>query len=183
MDDFGCVTGRLQPMHLDHLDLFRTVLARHEHLIVAVTNPDPTARIAHPQHDSRHLGDDNPFTYYERQAFVRAALVADGIASGRFEIVPFPLHSADLVEQYVPLGVTQYVRVFAPWEESKAEMLRSYGYHVVVLPGDAAARRSGRDVRAALRSASEWRHLLPRSVATGVEQSLALKPLSERTGP
>lgn len=180
MADIGCVTGRLQPMHLDHLDLFRIVLADHDRVVVAITNPDPGARQEHAEHAFRHLPEDNPFTFYERQAFVRAALIADGVPPARFEIVPFPLHSPDLVGHYVPFGATQYVRTYGSWEDGKAEMLRAYGYPVTVLQGNGSARRSGRDVRAALRSGGEWRHLVPKAVAAAVSQALDARGMAAR---
>ena len=180
MEDTGCVTGRLQPIHLDHLDLMRIVLERHHRLIVAITNPDPSARTRDSRHEFRHLPADNPFTYYERQTFVRSALMNDGVSSDRFDIVPFPLHNGSLVAHYVPLRATQYVRTYSAWEDGKAEMLRSYGYPVVVIHGNGAVRRSGKDIRAALGSGEEWRHSLPDSVAALVRAALRSQPMSQR---
>ena len=37
----ACVTGRFQPVHHQHLDLFEIALREAGYLIVAVTNPEP----------------------------------------------------------------------------------------------------------------------------------------------
>ncbi len=42
----ACVTGRFQPLHDQHLELFEIALTHCEHLIIAITNPDPGARQA-----------------------------------------------------------------------------------------------------------------------------------------
>jgi nicotinamide mononucleotide adenylyltransferase len=181
--DAGCVTGRLQPLHLDHLDLFDMVLSRHMNLVVAITNPDPAALVPDPRHPCRHEPAANPFTFFERQEFAHAALSGAGIEPDRYRVVPFPLHDADVVHGYVPVHVVQYVRTFSTWETGKSEMLGGYGYRVELLEGDPDARISASDIRAALRSGGEWRHLVPAPVADLVERFLEHRPLADRGGP
>ena len=53
----ACVTGRFQPVHADHLRLFRLALAASGRLVVAVTNPDPGTLRAEPASSHRHLGE------------------------------------------------------------------------------------------------------------------------------
>jgi len=75
-----CVTGRFQPVHADHLRLFRAALAGGDRLVVAVTNPDPGACRAEPTSGHRHRADANPFTYFERVGLLAAALAgSDGL--------------------------------------------------------------------------------------------------------
>lgn len=166
----GCVTGRLQPVHNGHLELFRMVLAAGLRLIVGITNPDPPSREAHPDHDSRHLAENNPFTFHQRLTMVHAALASAGISPVRYDIVPFPLHNPERVEHYVPLDVVQYVRVFSsPWEAGKADMLRGYGYTVELVDGDGEHRITASSIREAYRLGRPWRDLVPAPVADLVD--------------
>ena len=65
------VTGRFQPVHHQHLELFALALAEHDHLVVAVTNPDSGARHEAATSTHRHTDAANPFTYFERLRLLR----------------------------------------------------------------------------------------------------------------
>ena len=58
----AAVTGRFQPVHAQHLELFALALAEHDHLVVAVTNPDSGARHEAATSTHRHTDAANPFT-------------------------------------------------------------------------------------------------------------------------
>lgn len=174
----GCVTGRLQPVHNGHLELFRMVLDAGLRLVVGITNPDPPSRAEHPDHGSRHLEENNPFTYYQRMTMVRAALRSAHVERDRYEIVPFPLHDRDRVGHYVPFDVVQYVRVFSRWEAGKAEMLRGYGYSVKAIQGDVEQRITATDIREGLRRGRPWHHLVAPPVAELIESYRAHRPVS-----
>ena len=85
MIELGCVTGRFQPVHCQHMELFE--MARHQcgHLIVAVTNPDPGARHPEPTSTHRHTAAANPFTYYERVRLSTAAFEVQELAGVRHD--------------------------------------------------------------------------------------------------
>ncbi|MDH3462101.1 MAG: hypothetical protein OEM32_00555, partial [Acidimicrobiia bacterium] len=57
----GCVSGRFQPLHNDHLELIIKVLDRHDLLMVAITNPDADTREEHSSNPVRHRPQSNPF--------------------------------------------------------------------------------------------------------------------------
>ncbi len=161
----ACVTGRFQPVHADHLRLFRRALDERGRLVIGITNPDPGARRPEPTSGHRHLPEANPFTYFERLELLAAALAsADGVgptAAARVRMVPFDLARPEHWSAYVPLSAVQYVGVSAAWERDKARRLGAAGYQVVEVPGDAATRRSASEVRAALRRGSGWEPLVP----------------------
>ncbi len=157
----ACVTGRFQPVHDDHLRLFRQALAGAETLVVAVTNPDPGTYRAEPAAEHRHRADANPFTYFERLLLLTAAVGADPALAGRVHVVPFDLARPEHWGAYVPLDAVQHVGVYGEWEREKARRLAAAGYPVVEVPGDPTARRSGTAVRAALRAGSGWEELVP----------------------
>lgn len=174
--DVGCVTGRFQPLHHGHLELFGEVLRRHGRLIVAITNPDPSTHVPDPTHGERHLPESNPFTFFERCRFVEEALRESPVGRDRFSIVPFPLHRPELWHHYVPLEAVQYVRVFSLWERRKVELL-SKRYRVYELTG--TKRHSGTSIRARIEAGEPWDEDVPRSVAALAGAFLA----AHRAGP
>lgn len=162
-EPLACVTGRFQPVHADHLRLFRRALAGADRLVVAVTNPDPGARRAEPASDHRHRADANPFTYFERVELLVSALADDlGPERGaQVRFVPFDLARPEHWAHYVPLSAVQYVGVYGPWEREKAQRLAAGGYRVVQVPGDPSGRRTSTAIRAAVRSGQDWERLVP----------------------
>lgn len=172
-----CVTGRFQPVHDDHLRLFRTALRAGDRLIVAVTNPDPGTRRAEPTSEHRHLADANPFTYYERVELLTAALASgEGSAGTRgadVYIVPFDLARPEHWSHYVPLSAVQYVGVYGPWEREKVRRLAAGGYQVVEVPGDESTRRSATAIRSVLRTGQDWEQLVPPSTVAVLRMLLA----------
>lgn len=155
----AAVTGRFQPVHAQHLELFALALAAHDHLVVAVTNPDSGAR--HPASTSAHRHTDaaNPFTYYERVRLLDAALAGAGLAD-RTTVVPFDLTRPALWHEYVPRDAVQYVRAYSPWESDKAGRLADGGYAVVVVDGDPAGKLDATAIREHFDDGT-WRGLVP----------------------
>ena len=81
MTSAGVIHGRFQVLHNDHLAYIMAAKLRCEHLVVGITNPDPTLTkedFADPQ---RSLAINNPLTYFERYTMVRAVLVEAGLTS------------------------------------------------------------------------------------------------------
>ncbi|GAA3224976.1 nicotinamide-nucleotide adenylyltransferase [Pseudonocardia petroleophila] len=175
----GCVTGRFQPVHDQHLELIGIALAECDHVIVAVTNPDPDARHEESTSAHRHTPAANPFTYYERSRLLTAALAGAGWA-GRTTVVPFDLTRPAVWAAYVPPDARQYVRAYDGWERQKAAALEAGGYRVTVLRGDPAAKRSATDVRALLASGAQWRDAVPAGVAPLLAELLAATPMATR---
>jgi len=161
----GMIHGRFQPFHSGHLEYLRGAAARSDEVFVGITNPDP-ARIRPESSDPlRHLPESNPWTYAERLLMVKAAARDLGLDLGRVHVIPFPVNEPELWHAYVPEGVTQYIRLFSDWGDTKLERLRAAGCDVVVLDEGAEKEISGADVRAALREGGEWEALVPEGVA------------------
>ncbi|HVL86064.1 MAG TPA: cytidyltransferase [Pseudonocardia sp.] len=178
MSPLGCVTGRFQPVHDQHLELFGLVLARCAHLVVAVTNPDTGARHPEAAAPHRHTAQANPFTYYERARLLDAALAGAGLRD-RATVVPFDLTRPHLWHQYVPVHARQFVRVHGPWERTKAAWLAGAGYAVTVFDGDPATRVAATDLRALL-AGDGWRHAVPAATVPVLDDLLAARPMRER---
>jgi cytidyltransferase-like protein len=159
------VHGRFQPFHAGHLEYLRGAAARSDEVFVGITNPD-RARIKPERSDPlRHLPESNPWSYVERLLMVKAAALELGLDLAHVHVIPFPVNEPDLWQAYVPEDVTQYIRLFSDWGDTKLERLRAAGYDVVVLDEGAEKRVSGADVRAALRDGGDWESLVPPSVA------------------
>ena len=174
---FGCVTGRFQPVHAQHLELFDIALAACRHLIIAVTNPDTGAHHAEASSRHRHTAAANPFSYFERLRLLEVALRERGWAE-RITVVPFDLTRPQFWPQYVPLSARQFVRAYTDWERQKAERLEHAGYAVTVLEGDPAQRLSGIDIRACMRSGDgRWRALVPAATVPLLDAQLEQRPL------
>lgn len=175
MSPLACVTGRFQPVHEQHLELFELALCEAEHLIVAVTNPDTGARHEEPTSAHRHLAEANPFTYFERLRLLQAALAERGL-SDRTSIVPFDLTRPGTWHEYVPAHTRQFVRAYSPWEREKASRLADAGYPVTVLDGDAATRLSAADIRARLGTDRRaWAELVPPAVVPALAELIAAR--------
>lgn len=147
----ACVTGRFQPVHHQHLELFALALADAEHLVVAVTNPDVLARQEESTSAHRHTAGANPFTYFERVRLLTMALQAESL-SDWVTVVPFDLTRPDTWADYVPLDAHHFVRAYSPWERHKADLLREHGYEVTLVEGDSEHRIASTEIRETLRS-------------------------------
>jgi nicotinamide mononucleotide adenylyltransferase len=179
MSSLAAVTGRFQPVHAQHVELFGLALAGAERLAVAITNPDAETRQEVWSSTHRHTEQANPFSYYERARMLHAALSEAGLAS-RVTLVPFDLTRPGVWGEYVPRAARQFVRVYDEWERQKAGWLAEAGYPVTVLEGDPATRVSGTEVRAALRAGRDPGTLLPPAAARVLAELLAERAMAER---
>ena len=71
MIETGVIHGRFQVLHNDHLKYLMAGKSKCQHLVVGITNPDPTLtgpESADPHRDSPFA---NPLTYVERYTMVR----------------------------------------------------------------------------------------------------------------
>jgi nicotinamide-nucleotide adenylyltransferase len=159
------VHGRFQPFHNGHLEYLRGAYERSDEVFVGITNPDPNRIRPEASDPLRHLPESNPWSYAERLLMVKAAARGAGLALDRVHVIPFPVNEPDLWPAYVPDGVTQYIRLFSEWGDTKLDRLREAGYEVVVLDEGTEKRISGADVREALRTGGNWEELVPVGVA------------------
>ena len=168
---YGMTHGRFQPFHHGHLEYVLAALARSDHLIIGITNPDPGQTRAEAADTHRHTPEANPFTFFERQRMIRAALHAAGVNPLRVSLVPFPIHEPERWAYYCPRETVQFVRVFSAWGREKVARLRTAGWRVEVLDAGHAKQVSGRIVRQRLcEDGGGWRDLVPPSVAAVLDE-------------
>lgn len=163
MGELACVTGRFQPVHRQHMELFDIALRHAGRLIVAVTNPDSGARREDTTSAHRHRRSANPFTYYQRVRLLSAAL-AERRLTARTTIVPFDLTRPAHWHEYVPLHARQFVRAYSDWERHKGRLLADAGYRVEMLEGNPEGQLSASDIRARMAHGADWESLVPRAV-------------------
>lgn len=181
MISLACVTGRFQPIHDQHLELFELALAQHEHLLIAITNPDSGARHQEPSSTHRHTAAANPFSYYERARLIEVAIGARG-HSARCTLVPFDLVRKEFWPQYVPLDALHFVRTYGDWEREKARWFAQAGYSVTLIDGDVSKRLSAGSIRASMRAGNgDWHRLVPAATRPLLEVMLARTSMRERT--
>lgn len=176
---YGMIHGRFQPFHRGHLQYALAALARCEHLIVGITNPDPFLIVPEATDQERHHPSANVFSFFERLCMIRAALSEAQIAMTQVSIVPFPIHHPERWRFYCPAETVHFVRLFSPWGAEKVRRLQRYGWSVEILSDGAAKEISGREVRTRLCQGAGWEELVPPAVAKVLEQLRAPQRLRQ----
>ena len=133
MIDTGVAHGRFQIFHNDHLKYLQAAKARCRHLVVAITNPDPTLTKFDPADPGRSSPERNPLSYYERYRIIKRALQEQDWSPEEFSIVPLPINFPDLYQYYVPLTATFFLTIYDDWGERKLQMFQSLGLTTEVL--------------------------------------------------
>jgi len=180
----GVIHGRLQILHNDHVKFLLAGKKLCNHLIVGITNPDPTLTKAHDSNPHRSTLIANPLTYYERYVMVRETLLEKGLELSEFSIVPFPINVPELLKYYVPMDVAFFLSIYDDWGRQKKKYLQSLGLKVHVLWEVPLEKKglSGSDIRESMLKGEQWEHLLPPVVAKLVKKwdvIRRLKNLSE----
>lgn len=163
MTHIGVVHGRFQIFHFDHLAYTLTARSKCEHLIVGITNPDPTLTRADPADPHRSSPEANPVTYFERYSIIRAVLFDAGLKGTEFSIVPFPINFPELFRFYVPLDATFYLTIYDDWGRRKQGLFESLGLKVEVLwvRSLEEKRMSATSIRDLIFEGKPWEHLAP----------------------
>jgi len=165
--ELGFIHGRFQILHNDHRKYLLAGKALCRHLIVGITNPDPSLTREDSTDLNRSCTEANPLTYYERQMLIRETLIEAGVENRDFTIVPFPVNLPELYFCYVPQEAVFFVSIYDDWGRKKRDTFIRLGLqtHVLweVLPEEKGL--SGSDIRQAIVENQPWEHLVPPAVA------------------
>jgi len=165
MPHFGVIHGRFQVLHNDHLRYLLAGKERCEHLVVGITNPDPTLIREESSDPRRHLPLTNPLTYFERQWIVREALEEAGVPPSDFTIVPFPINLPKLYFYYVPREATYFLTIYDDWGRRKLERFKEIGLQTEVLWERSPQEKglTGEEIRERILTQEPWERLVPPS--------------------
>ena len=94
----GVVHGRFQPFHLHHLRYALAANEKCDHLVIGITNPDPSLTDDDAADPNRSSKVANPLTSFERLVIVRESLLGAGLEYNRFDFVPFPINKPELIK-------------------------------------------------------------------------------------
>jgi len=161
--EIGVIHGRFQILHNDHVKFLLAGKKLCDHLIVGITNPDPSLTKAHESNPHRSTLIANPMTYYERYVMIRETLLENGLELSEFSIVPFPINVPDLLKYYVPMDVVFFLSIYDGWGRQKKEYLEELGLKVHVLWEVPLEEKglSGSDIRNSMLKGEPWEHFLP----------------------
>lgn len=166
MEETGVIHGRFQVFHNDHLAYVLAGMARCRHLVVAITNPDPTLARYDQADPDRSASASNPLTYFERYTLVRAALLETGLSIDRFSVVPLPINIPELYQYYVPLEAVFFLTIYDSWGRRKLEQFEAAGLRTEILwerPQGEKGLEAG-NIRRAMAAGDPWEHWVPPAV-------------------
>ena len=168
----GVVHGRFQLFHRDHLVYVEAARARCQHLVIGITNPDPTLTRFDPADPGRSDRTRNPLTFYERYRVIKHALETEGWHSAHFSLVPLPINFPELYQYYVPLDATFFLTIYDDWGERKLSMFQSLGLKVEILWRRPLAAKglTGTQVRQVMVAGGNWQELVPPGAAAMLAQ-------------
>jgi nicotinamide-nucleotide adenylyltransferase len=175
----GVIHGRFQILHNDHVKFLLAGKKLCNHLIVGITNPDPTLTKVHDSNPNRSTLIANPLTYYERYVMVRETLLEKGLELSEFSIVPFPINVPELLKYYVPLDVVFFLSIYDDWGRQKKKYLESLGVNIHVLWEVPLEKKgfNGSDIRESMLKGGQWEHLVAPVVAKLVKKWDIIKRL------
>jgi len=167
MIETGVIHGRFQVLHNDHMKYLLAGKERCRHLVVGITNPDPTLTKDDPADISRSSPEANPLSYFERYTMIREALMECDLTMSSFSLTPFPINFPDLYRFYVPMDGTFFLTIYDAWGERKLQQFQDLGLKVEVLwrrpieeKGQTAA-----EIRRRMRTGEPWEDQVPQSTA------------------
>ena len=185
--DVGVIHGRFQVLHNDHLKYLLSGKQLCRHMVVGITNPDPSLVRSETADPNRSRLTTNPLTYYERYILIGSAMKENNISSREVSIVPLPINRPELYKYYVPMDAVFFLSIYDDWGKRKLSYFESLGLktHIIRKVPIAEKGISATDIRNFMINNQPWEHLLPRSVARLMKQwqiPERLKKLNQNCG-
>jgi len=162
----GVIHGRFQILHNDHMKYILSGKALCDHLVIGITNPDPTLtrkESSDPKRDDRFA---NPLTYYERYILLNAALKQSGLDHDEFSVVPFPINMPELYQYYVPMDAVFFFTIYDDWGRQKQQYFKTLGLKSHILREVSYEQKgiSSSEIRDRIEKGEPWEHLVPEVV-------------------
>ena len=172
MTKVGVIHGRFQILHNDHVKYLLAGKERCQHLVVGITNPDPSMTREDPSDARRSSPQANPLTYYERYRMIDKVLADQGLARHQFSIVPFPINLPDLYGYYLPMDAVFFLTIYDRWGEKKLAMFKELGLQTEILwrrlPDEKGLSAS--TIRQLIADGGHWQDMVPPAVVSLVAE-------------
>lgn len=177
----GVIHGRFQILHNDHLKYLMAGKGLCRHLVVGITNPDPSLTREDDADLKRSSRLANPLTYYERYCMIRSVMEDAGLNFNEFSIVPLPINLPDMFRYYVPMDAVFFLAIYDDWGKKKLKMFQSLGVRTHILRETALNRKgiSASDIRRHIIDNEPWEEMVPPTVAALVKDWNITKRLKE----
>jgi cytidyltransferase-like protein len=161
------VCGKFQPFHTEHFDYVLQAFTVGDHVIIGITNPDPTYVRFEEADPQRSTLDANPFTYYERYLMVLESLRDKDIGPEKYDIVPFPINVPEFWFNYIPKEAVFLLTLYDDdkWLEVRKKKLEEKGIITKVLWSRPKKGISGSQVRNQIKQGLPWDILVPSGTA------------------
>ncbi|MFX0038723.1 MAG: adenylyltransferase/cytidyltransferase family protein [Promethearchaeota archaeon] len=179
--ELGVIHGRFQILHNDHIRYLLAGKKLCNHLIVGITNPDPSLTRDSKTNPHRTTSLANPLTYYERYLMLQTALLEQGLKYSEFSIVPFPINIPELLKYYVPLDAVFFLTIYDDWGRQKKQHLESLGLKIHVLWEVTLENKglSSSNIREAMIGNKQWEQFVPPSVVKFIRDWNIISRLKE----
>ncbi|MFX1258813.1 MAG: adenylyltransferase/cytidyltransferase family protein [Promethearchaeota archaeon] len=177
----GVIHGRFQILHNDHIKYLLAGKQMCKHLVVGITNPDPSLTRDSEVNPHRSTPIANPLTYYERYVMVQAVLLEQGLQFSEFSIVPFPINLPELIKYYVPIDAIFFLTIYDDWGRQKKQFFESLGLNIHVLWEVTLKNKgiSSSDIREAMIQGKQWEQFVPISVVQLIKDWDIIKRLKK----
>lgn len=163
----GLLVGRYQPFHIGHLKAVKDVMAENDEVIIAIGS-------AQFSHTSK-----NPFTAGERIEMIRAALIEASLDLSKIIIVPIPdIGSHNLWVARVKATCPRFQVVYSN-NPLVTRLFKEAGYEVKQVDMYNRHVMSATEVRKRILEGKDWRELVPKSVASLIDQIKGVERMRE----
>ena len=168
----GVIHGRFQILHNDHLKYLLSGKQLCRHLVIGITNPDPSMVRRETVDPNRSTFIANPLTYYERYVLIHSVMQENDIDLNDLSIVPLPINKPDLYQYYVPLDAVFFLSIYDDWGRKKLNYFESMGLktHVIRKVSIEEKGISASEIRKFMMNNQPWEHLVPKSIAHLMKQ-------------
>ena len=119
MDEVGCVHGRFQLFHNDHLAYVQAAKQMVKFVWIGIAKFDIAASDANPLGRDRDRPENNPLTYFERITMISEALTEAGMRKDEFGFVPRPIETRLRLSEFMPPVDSCYLRFLRGLEPRK----------------------------------------------------------------
>ena len=154
----GVFVGRFQPFHLGHLIVSKSILEEVDELIIVIGSAQYSHTI------------ENPFTSGERMTMIRQALREERIPYEDYWIVPVPDVHRHMMWVAEVVGYTPKFSVVYGNEPLTRRLFMEAGFDVKSIPFQKRDQYSSTEIRERMLVGKNWQSLVPKSVATFIEE-------------